>query len=238
MLRVTIWNEHLQDKTQANVIATYPDGINAGVGKAFESEKDITIQYATMDMPDHGLTQDVIDNTDVLIWWAHCGHDKVEDAIAARVIEAVHKSMGFIALHSAHLSKPFTRLLGSTGTLRWRDNDRERIWVTSPAHPIAQGLPEYFELPVEEMYGEHFDVPNPDDVVFIGWFAGGEVFRSGMTWRRGYGKVFYFQPGHEEYPTYFDKNIQQVLRNAARWAAPTMRRAEIACPNPKPLETV
>ena len=178
----------------------------------------------------------VVDNTDVLIWWGHMAHDDVPDEVAKKVQEAVLRGMGFIALHSAHLSKPFRLLMGTSCTLRWRDNDRERLWVAAPSHPIAEGLPPYIELAHEEMYGEFFDIPKPDETVLIGWFQGGEVFRSGAVWNRGYGKVFYFQPGHEEYPTYHDPNVQRILLNAVRWAAPKTRRDELSCPCTRPVE--
>jgi len=86
------------------------------------------------------------------------------------------------------------------------------------------------------MYGEPFDIPAPEDTVFISWFAGGEVFRAGVTFRRGYGRIFYFQPGHETYPIYYDESIRLILRNAADWAAPTSRVKNIGCPHMKPLE--
>ncbi|MBQ8312966.1 MAG: ThuA domain-containing protein, partial [Clostridia bacterium] len=74
-----------------------------------------------------------------------------------------------------------------------------------------------------EMYGECFDIPRPDDIIFIGWFAGGQVFRSGVTFTRGRGKIFYFQPGHEEAPVYEHPDIQRIITNAVRWAAPLCR---------------
>ena len=163
-------------------------------------------------------------------------HHLVPDHVVDRIQKAVLNGMGFIALHSAHVSKPLIRLLGTSCTLKWRDNDRERVWITSPSHPIAAGLPEYFELPQEEMYGEYFDIPTPDEVVFMGWFAGGELFRSGCTWRRGLGKIFYFQPGHEEYPIYYNEYVVKILKNAVRWAAPSKRIEGFICPNAPLLE--
>ena len=109
-------------------------------------------------------------------------------------------------------------------TLRWRHGDRERLFCTCPTHPIAQGIPAWLDIPKEEMYGEFFDIPKPDDVVFTGWFAGGEVFRSGCTFTRGLGKIFYFQPGHEEYPIYHMPVIQQIIKNGVRWCVPVIRR--------------
>ncbi|RME69654.1 MAG: trehalose utilization protein ThuA, partial [Verrucomicrobia bacterium] len=170
---------------------------------------------------EHGLSEERLAQTDVLTWWGHMAHDQVSDAVAARVQTRVLQGMGLIVLHSGHFSKPFTRLMGTSCSLCWREaDDRERIWVCNPGHPIAAGLDRYFELPAEEMYGEPFGIPEPEEQVFISWFSGGEVFRSGNCWRRGNGKIFYFRPGHETYPTYYDPNVRRVLANAVRWAAP------------------
>lgn len=227
-IRVTIWNENIHERTDKNIGAVYPKGIHGALAEIFNGE-DFKVRTATLDMPECGLTDEVIRDTDVFIWWGHMAHDRVPDETARKVQEAVLKGAGFIALHSAHFCKPLKMLLGTGNTLRWRDNDRERLWVANPAHPIAQGIPSYIELAHEEMYGEPFDIPEPDETVFIGWFAGGEVFRSGVTYRRGYGKVFYFQPGHEEYPNYYNENIRRIIKNAVEWAAPVARRKKVAC---------
>jgi trehalose utilization protein len=144
--------------------------------------------------------------------------------------------MGLIVLHSGHVAKPFLRLVGTSGSLGVREKDRERVWTVSPYHPIAEGVPAHFTLDEEEMYGEPFDIPSPEDTVFIGWFAGGEVFRAGVTFRRGYGKIFYFQPGHETYPIYYKETIRLILKNAAYWAAPSARKHDLNCPYYPPLE--
>ena len=89
----------------------------------------------------------------------------------------------------------------------------ERVWVVLPSHPIAQGLPPYFEVPQSEMYGEPFDIPAPDELLFLSWFSGGEVFRSGCTFRRGRGRIFFFGPGHETFPIYHDPHVRRVIAN-------------------------
>ena len=233
-MKIVIYNEGVHDKEDW-MKQVYPAGIHGALKEALSAiSQDITI--TTLDDVEQILTEETLAETDVLLWWGHCAHHAVPDSVADLVHKAVLKGMGFIALHSAHLSKPLTKILGTSCTLKWRDDDRERIWVTAPTHPIAAGLPEYFELPNEEMYGEYFDIPKPDDVVFLGWFQGGEVFRSGCTFSRGYGKIFYFQPGHESFPTYYDSNIQKVIQNAVQWAVPTVKRSEINCPNVQALE--
>ncbi|HHV08807.1 MAG TPA: trehalose utilization protein ThuA [Clostridiales bacterium] len=236
MVRVTVWNEFRKEKTDESVKAVYPLGLHKVIAGFLDEDQEITVRTATLDEPEHGLTNEVLEATDVLIWWAHVAHREVEEAVAEKVKEQVLKGMGLIVLHSGHICKPFKKLMGTSCTLKWRDDDRERLWCCNPAHPIAKGVPEYIDIEHEEMYGEFFDIPQPDELVFIGWFAGGEVFRSGCTFHRGYGRIFYFQPGHEEYPVYMDPNIQKIICNAVHWAAPQMVVKELVCPNPKPLE--
>lgn len=219
MIRVTVWNEYVHEREYEGIAKVYPDGIHGCIADFLGREDDIEVRTATLDMECHGLTDYVLENTDVLIWWGHAKHDDVDDRIVEKVKQRVLGGMGLIALHSAHFSKIMKSLLGTSMTLQWRDNDRERLWCTCPTHPIAAGVPLSIELPREEMYGEYFDIPRPDDVVFTGWFAGGEVFRSGCTFTRGYGRIFYFQPGHEEFPTYYMPEIQRIIINAVRWTS-------------------
>lgn len=219
-IRVTVWNEGRHEQTDEAVRAVYPHGIHAVIAETLNRQVDITARTATLDDPEHGLTQDVLDNTDVLTWWGHLAHHDVADEIVDRVQQRVLDGMGLIILHSAHFSKIFQRLMGTTCNLNWREvGEKERLWVVSPTHPIVNGLDHYIELPKEEMYGECFDIPAPDELVFMSWFAGGEVFRSGCCFQRGHGRIFYFRPGHETYPTYYDANVMRVITNAVRWAA-------------------
>ena len=202
MIRVTVWNENLCESKYEDVVALFPKGIHGYLAVLFGKETDIEVRTATMDQPENGLPDEVLENTDVLVWWAHIGHHLVSDGVAWKVQQRVLRGMGLIVLHSAHLSKPFQLLMGTSCTLKWRDGDFERLWTVQPNHPIARGIGEYIELEEEEMYGERFDVPEPDELVFVGWFSGGEVFRSGCCWNRGLGRVFYFQPGHESNTAY------------------------------------
>lgn len=228
MIKVTVWNEYIHEVESEHIKAVYPNGIHSCIKEFLESD-DISVRTATLNMEQCGLTDEVLDDTDVLIWWGHMRHGDVPDEIAKKVQERVLKGMGLIVLHSGHHSKPFRLLMGTTCDLRWRDNDRERIWCANPSHPIAQGIPQHFELEHEEMYGEHFTIPTPDDIIFLGWFAGGEVFRSGCTFTRGLGKIFYFQPGHEEYPTFKNEYVQKIIRNAVNWAKPAFKTNELTC---------
>ncbi len=232
-IRATVWGENVHERNNEVVAGIYPDGMHTQIAALLNEDSNIETRTATLEQPEHGLTNDVLDATDVLLWWGHAAHGDVEDEIVERVAHRVWQGMGLICLHSAHFSKIFKRLMGSPCALKWREaGERERLWVTNPAHPIAAGLPEHFELEYEEMYGEPFSVPEPLETVFISWFQGGEVFRSGLTYRRGAGNIFYFRPGHETYPTYYDNNVGQVLRNAVNWAHNT--GAEIATPTDAP----
>lgn len=236
MIRVTVWNEYRHEKEPGEAKDRYPNGIHGQIAAFLAANEDITVHTATLDEPEHGLTTQVLDNTDVLIWWGHWAHSEVSDEIVDRVQNYILRGMGLIVLHSGHDSKLFKRMLGTSCSLGWNESSRERVWCCNPSHPIAQGVPLHFELDPEEMYCEFFDIPEPDATIFIGWYSTGEVFRSGVTFTRGLGRMFYFQPGHETYPTFYNEHVQRIITNAVRWAAPTARRAEINCPNREPLE--
>ncbi len=231
MIRVTVWNEFRHEKTEKAVTDIYPNGIHATIAEFLGTDEELEVRTATLDEPECGLTQEVLDNTDVLLWWGHMAHHEVPEEIVTRVQMSVLKGMGLIVLHSGHHSKIFKRLMGTSCNLNWRfDGDMERLWVIAPDHPIAKGVDGYFDLPAEEMYGEPFDIPEPDKLVFVGWFEGGEVFRAGCCYRRGRGKIFYFQPGHETVPTYHSKWVQRVITNAVHWAEPESRVTFLDCP--------
>lgn len=237
MIRVTVWNEFAHEKNSEKVKAIYPNGIHNAIADFLRSD-EIEVRTATLDDEECGLTEEVLKNTDVLIWWGHMKHKDVPDEIAFRVRDEVLKGMGFIGLHSAHHSKPFRYLMGTSCNLSWRENgDMERIWTVKPAHPIAQGIGRYFELPHVETYAEPFGIPEPDEVVFMGWYEGGEVFRSGCTFHRENGKIFYFQPGHESFPIFYDENVQTIIRNAVYWTKPVIHDEELVCPHVKKIGT-
>jgi trehalose utilization protein len=222
-LKVTIWNEYWHERNNPAVGKIYPNGIHAVLADGLRKHGFESVTTATLDEPEHGLSQNVLDRTDVLLWWGHKKHDEVADDVVARVHARVLQGMGLVVLHSGHFSKLFKRLTGTACTVNWReDGERERIWVVTPEHPIAQGLGKYFELEKEEMYGEPFEVPAPDELIFVSWFQGGEVFRSGCCYVRGRGRIFYFRPGHETFPTYYDETVQHVIANGVRWVAPVM----------------
>jgi trehalose utilization protein len=231
-IRTLIWNENEHEKTNALVQRLYPNGIHGAIKSAFAGDNGFSVATATLDEPEHGLTVERLNAADVLLWWGHKSHGKVSDEIVERVQRRVWEGMGLIVLHSGHFSKIFRRLMGTPCALKWREaGEVERLWVINRNHPIAAGLPEYFEIEHEEMYGEPFTIPEPLETVFISWFEGGEVFRSGVTFQRGAGRIFYFRPGHEAYPTYHNKMVQQVLRNAVNWAynpAPAWKKVDDA----------
>jgi trehalose utilization protein len=234
---VTVWGENVHERSEEHVRAIYPDGMHATVAAGLEAllGDRVRVRTATLDQPEHGLPEAVLEETDVLTWWGHRAHDQVDDAVVERVHGAVLGGMGLLALHSAHYSKIFTRLLGTSCSLRWRNaGERELVWTVDPAHPIAAGVPQPIVIDAQEMYGEPFDIPAPDDLVFVSWFQGGEVFRSGCAYHRGRGRIFYFRPGHETHPTYFDGNVRRVISNAVRWAAEPRGSAFATGPGPAP----
>ncbi|MCA1061817.1 ThuA domain-containing protein [Rossellomorea sp. AcN35-11] len=237
MLNVTVWNENRHEQKNPKVREVYPEGIHGAIA-SFLGEAAFNVKTATLDEREHGLTEDVLNGTDVLVWWGHIAHEEVSDEVVERVKQRVLDGMGLIVLHSGHFSKIFKSLMGTSCDLKWREADeKERIWIIDPSHPITAGLGEYIELEKEEMYGEHFDIPAPDQLVMVSWFEGGEVFRSGCTYQRGNGKIFYFRPGHETYPTYYNEQVQKVIGNAVRWAAPVDRERPVYG-NAKPLEEI
>lgn len=232
-IRALVWGENVHEQKNEFVARNYPKGMHGQIAALLSEDRNIVASTATLQEPEHGCTEALLAETDVLLWWGHAAHDEVDDAIVERVARRVWEGMGLIVLHSGHFSKIFKRLMGAPCALHWREaGERERLWVVNPGHPIAKGLPPYFELENEEMYGEPFSVPEPLETVFVSWFQGGEVFRSGLTYRRGAGNIFYFRPGHETYPTYHDQMVGQVLRNAVNWAYNAEKHSELlSAPN-------
>jgi trehalose utilization protein len=230
-LRIRVWNEFIHEtRGDIAVVENYPDGIHQVVADALREHLGdaAEVTTATLADPEHGLTEEALAATDVLFWWGHIAHDQVDDAVADRVVRHVQAGMGLVVLHSGHYSKPFTRLMGTTCSLFWRnEGERELVWTIAPDHPIARGVPHPIVIPRQEMYGEHFDIPRPDEEVFLSTFEGGEVFRSGVAYHRGLGRVFYFSPGDQEYPVYHHPDIRRVLANAAEWAAPRAGRRQL-----------
>lgn len=226
-IRVTVWHEHRHEKKNPAVAKLYPQGMHGAIAAHLRKSEDLTVRLATLDEPEHGLTEKVLAETDVITWWGHHAHREVSDEVVERVFNRVMEGMGIVVLHSGHYSKIFRKLMGTTCNLKWREeeNEREVLWVTRPGHPIVAGIDDHFVIPREEMYGEFFDIPEPECTFLISSFGGGEVFRSGCTWTRGAGKVVYFRPGHETFPTYYDPNVLRVIENAVRWAAPAANSA-------------
>jgi len=235
-INVTIYNEFYHEQHEPKIAEIYPQGMQQAIADGLSPEPDIgDIVLATLDDHTTVLSQECLDNTDVLIWWGHMKQREVDDEVVTRVCRRVYEGMGLIVLHSGHASKVFSRLMGmNTGGLRWRESDDKcLVWVVSQGHPIVEGLPPCFEVPADETYGEQFSIPEPDELIFISWFEGGEVFRSGCTFKRGAGKIFYLQNGHESYPVYYQDEIRLVIKNAVRWACPYQRkiRYDLGGPN-------
>lgn len=236
-LRVVVWGENVHEQKSETVRRIYPDGMHRAIANGIaQCAENCEVTTATLQEPEHGLPAARLAKTDVLVWWGHMAHAEVSDAVVECVKTRVLEGMGLIVLHSGHHSKIFKALMGTTCSLKWREaGDKERLWTVLPSHPIARGIGEYFELPREEMYGEPFGIPTPDELIFISWFTGGEVFRSGATWRRGHGRIFYFRPGHETFPTFHNETVKRIIANAVTWAAPTVN-IEDTCPKSPALE--
>ena len=236
-IRVTIWNEFRHEKNLEAVKKLYPQGMHKAIADGIAAD-DLEIRLVSMDEPQNGLPPEILEQTDVLMWWGHCHHQDVADEVVKRVHQRVLEGMGLIVLHSGHKSKIFMAVTGTSCSLKWREvAEKERVWTVEPSHPIAAGVGEHFEIPNSEMYGERFDIPQDGEIIFMSWYEGGEVFRSGVTFNRGHGKVFYFSPGHETYPIYYQDKVLQILSNAVRWAKPTYW-GKTDCPNAKPLEII
>lgn len=236
-IRVTIWNEFRHERQREEIRAIYPNGLHAAIKEYLDTHEELEVRLASLDEPEQGLPDEVLNNTDVLMWWGHMAHKEVSDELVEKIRQRVMMGgMGFIPMHSAHKSKPFQAIIGTTGSLTWGDNQHELIWNIMPAHPIAAGIPEYIDLGCEEMYGEPFMIPQPDELLFVSWYEHGYVFRSGCTFYRGRGKIFYFQPGHEEYRSFYNPYVQKILYNAILWAAPNDFGSETSdCPRKDPI---
>lgn len=222
-IHVTVWHEFRHEHTNPKVAKIYPKGMHEAIASHLRKSADLVVHTATQDEPEHGLTEAALKNTDVLVWWGHIAHGEVKDLVVERCYHRVLEGMGLLVLHSGHFSKLFQKLMGSTCNLKWREveNEREILWVTRPGHPVVKGIDDHFILAHEEMYGEYFDIPEPDCTFLISSFSGGEVFRSGCTWTRGAGRIVYFRPGHETFPSYHDPNVLKVIENAVRWLIPS-----------------
>ncbi len=222
-IKVTVWGENIHERRDPQVAAIYPRGMHTTIAEAISERLGLLsdVRTTTLDSPDSGLSHELLQNTDVLVWWGHLAHDAVPDHLVDEVVERIWRGMGLVMLHSGHLSKIFRKLMGTSCNLRWRSSgDRETVWTVDPSHPIAKEVPEVFVIEAQEMYGEHFDIPAPEELVFISSFLGGEVFRSGCCFRRGRGRIFYFSPGDQEYPVYHHPEVRKVIANAVAWAHP------------------
>ena len=230
-IRVTVFGENFHENHDESVKAIYPNGMHEVIADGIREllGDNVVVRTVTQDMDEHGLTDEVIATTDVLTWWGHAKHNDVDDAVVAKLQQAVLGGMGLLVLHSGHHSKIFKTLLGTTCNLRWRGGEnREHVWTVNPTHPIAQGVPNPIVLEAHEMYGEFFDIPTPDDLVFINGYDGGEVFRGGCTFRRGHGKIFYFSPGDQEYPIYYHADVRKVIANGIEWVAPALAQRGVS----------
>ncbi len=223
-VNVTVWSENYHEPREEDVRLRYPDGIHGAIAAGLTERlgSRVRVRTAILEDPEHGLSEKELNETDVLTWWGHMAHEEVSDEVVERVRRHVLGGMGLLVLHSGHFSKVFRSLMGTSCTVNWRDaGERELVWTTAPGHPIAEGVPRPLVIERQETYGEPFGIPEPDELVFVSNFSGGEVFRSGCCYRRGLGRIFYFSPGDQGYPVYHHPDVRRVLANAVLWAAPT-----------------
>ena len=232
-INVVIWNEFRHEKVKEKVQVLYPNGLHATIKEFLSSDEELDITLAALDDPYQGLPDELLEKTDVLVWWGHAAHAEVDDELVKKIQARVYAGMGFVALHSAHHSKPFKAIVGTNGNLSWGRNQKEVIWNLMPQHPIAAGIPDHFTIDCEELYCEPFYIPQPDALVFGAWYEDGYIFRAGACFLRGAGKVFYFQPGHESCKSFYNPYVQKIIANGIHWAAPSSLGYEIpnGCPH-------
>ena len=92
-IRVTIWNEYLHEKDDPGIAEIYPEGIHGAIKKGIEDDTELEIRLAALRDPDQGLPDDVLNNTDVLIWWGHMAHHEVDDALVERIVNRVRSCL-------------------------------------------------------------------------------------------------------------------------------------------------
>lgn len=212
-----VWSEGTEPED------VYPRGVRGPIADYLSEETDIEARTRSIEDEDQGVSGDDLEWADVILWWGHLRHDDVTDETVDRIEEHVRENgVGFVSLHSAHYARPYKRLIGMSGDLgghRLTDDESEYVEVCAPDHPIAEGVDD-FTLPEVEMFGEPYDIPEPETVVLHSEYSeGDEEFRSGVTFEFGEGRGFYLRPGHEEFEIYLDDNIQRIVTNATRWAA-------------------
>lgn len=235
-MKVTVWGEEYLERASLGdrpepinyfgyvdkAREIYPDDVHTAVaGFLRERLPDATVRTSSLSEPEVGLGASLLADTDVLVWWSHVKHHLVPDETVENIWQRIREGMGLVMLHAGIESKILRRVLGtSCNAGGWRQSDDwEAIWTVDPSHSIARNVPAHFVIPTEEVYGEYFDIPTPDQLVFLSSFRGGEVFRSGCCWHRGNGRIFYFRPGHESHPTYHQAEVQQIIANGVVWAA-------------------
>ena len=88
-IRALVWGENVHEQKNKVVAEIYPNGMHGQIaGAARARTSNIVATTATLQEPEHGLTEERLDETDVLLWWGHTAHGEVDDAIVERVAAA------------------------------------------------------------------------------------------------------------------------------------------------------
>lgn len=213
-LRVHVWCEGTAPR------AVYPNDVDGAVADHLGKLPTLQVRRGRLADPSAGLAEDVLDATDVLLWWGHLRHDDVPNDRAEAVVRRVREGkLGLIALHSSCTSKPFKGLMGmACEPGGWREDGRpEHVKIVAPDHPIARGVTP-FTIPRSDMFAEPFEVPAPESVVLVSNWDNGETVRSGLTWTVGKGRVAFLRTGHDAFPVLFHPSVRQIIANATLWA--------------------
>lgn len=214
-VRVRIWCEGTAPRS------VYPDDIDGALADVLGRQAGLVVSRGRLTDLQAGLSDQVLDASDALVWWGHLRHDAVPDDRALAVVKRVREGrLGFVALYAACGSKPFRQMMSmpcEPGS--WREDGRpEFVSIKAPDHPIARGIAP-FTISKTDMFSEPFAVPEPETVVFVSSWQKGETLRSGLTWTIGKGRVAYLRTGPDNYPVLFHPSIRQAIANSVRWVS-------------------
>jgi trehalose utilization protein len=116
-IRVVIWDERQPAQKSVypnflgNHLAEYLRNSERGRGARLQ------VRSVGIDDPEQGLSSDVLDNCDVLVWWGHQRHGEISADTAKGIVRRITSGqLSLIALHSAHWSRPFIEAMNERST--------------------------------------------------------------------------------------------------------------------------